>query len=176
MVLRKTSTLFTRAVGILALASAESTSRSSIDPSSHPLLIDSSDVDAVSRKSKNYDSASLRSGDEPDSATSTRKRRTKKLTKVVRRIGKALNKRLLQTEEAKPANLKNIIRAVVSASSVSADRVFIAESRLNSMKSVSSDNTSETCSSIDMDEMKTENPQLYSTILETVWLISLARS
>ena len=91
----------------------------------------------------------------------------------MRRIGKALNKRLLQQpEEAKPPNLKNIIRAVVSASSVSPDRVFVTENRLNSMKSVSSDNTSETCSSIDMDEMKTENPQLYTTILETVWRMS----
>lgn len=127
------------------------------------------------RQSRGTDSSSQRSIDEPSSAPASTasqnslsdKKKKSKVPKMVRRLGKTLAKKLTQTDGTKTANLKNIVRGFLSLQAVSLDDAVPTRQRLINGKSSSSENSSD-CNSIDMDDIKNSNPELYSSIVETV--------
>eukprot|EP00210_Caulerpa_lentillifera_P009445 g9006.t1 len=102
------------------------------------------------RKSKNLDLVSPRSTYESDSC-STKTKKSHKLPKLMRSLGKALSKRLLSADDHKSRSIKRTLKKA-----------------FGSRKSRSSDDGSDTASSIDMNEIQVMNPELYTTILETV--------
>eukprot|EP00210_Caulerpa_lentillifera_P001913 g1840.t1 len=102
------------------------------------------------KKSKNLDLVSPRSTYESDSC-STKTKKSHKLPRLMRSLGKALSKRLLSADDHKSRSIKRTLKKA-----------------FGSRKSRSSDDGSDTASSIDMNEIQVMNPELYTTILETV--------
>lgn len=114
------------------------------------------------RKSKASDTSA-----ETPHASKSDKPKKKKMPKMARKLCKAVGKRLLQRDD-KPINLKNVVHGVLSLQACSVDNVVTAQERLIRGKSTSSENSSDIGSSIDMNDIKMADPELYATIVETV--------
>jgi len=130
------------------------------------------------RQSRGTDSCSQRSSDEPSSApasttasqnslSASDKKKKSKVPKMVRRLGKTLAKKMTQTDNTKTVNLRNIVRGFLSLQAVTMDDVPTRQRLINGKSSLS-ENSSECSNSIDMDDIKHSNPELYSSIVETV--------
>lgn len=101
-----------------------------------------------------------RSDDETATAASVNKKE-RTLPRMVRRLGQALSKRLVQQEDSRAVHLKETINDVLFMQAEAKSEKKFCE------KSVSSDDVSDT-GSIDIDEIKVANPALYTSIIETV--------
>lgn len=119
------------------------------------------------RKLKPSNSMSPKSSSqEPLSAKSSLKS-PRKVLKMVSKLGKSIGKKLPSGDVSKHTSIKGVLKNILSLQTVSMDGVLSGLKRTQSGTTLSSDGL-ESCSTIDMEDIKKVDPQLYSTILETV--------
>jgi len=122
----------------------------------------------VSYRKKSRNGTSQQSWDDLDTSATPKIKR--KLPKIIRRLGKALNTKSLLRTDSKAINLKKALHGFMDYTAYSGHAPSDTEEeprRSRSGWSMSSCNTSD-CSTIDMEEIRAADPKLYSTIIETV--------